>query len=73
MYALRGLITYQSGHYFSYQRKIFIKYDFLDVNYQTLREDLAQMEGEVSDETEWQLYNDEEVRSVPDSWFGVIT
>ena len=52
-YVLRGLINYQSGHYFSYQRKIFIKYDFLDVNYQTLREDLTEMEREVSTETEW--------------------
>jgi hypothetical protein len=71
-YVLKGMICFQAAHYLAFFRRILIKYDYLEADYETLQKDLQEMSKEITTETEWVCYNDTLITSMKESWFTLI-
>lgn len=71
-YVLKGMICFQTAHYLAFFRRILIKYDYLDADYKTIQSDLAEMNREITQRTEWICYNDKLISSLKESWFTLV-
>jgi hypothetical protein len=71
-YVMKGMICFQAAHYLAFFRRVLIKYDYLDIQYNTASRDLQEMDREITPSTEWVCYNDTFISSLKEGWFTLI-
>jgi hypothetical protein len=47
-YAFRGMICFQGAHYIAYFRRILIKFDFQEINFNQTKKDLSALNAEIT-------------------------
>ena len=71
-YVLKGMICFQAAHYMAFFRRIMIKYDYLETDYRTVNSDLAEMNREITQRSEWICFNDTNISAMKESWFTLL-
>ncbi len=65
-YTFKGMICFQAAHYLSFFRRMAMKFEYLDIDYNTQEQDIRALQNEVTTETEWTLFDDANVESMGD-------
>jgi hypothetical protein len=68
---LKGMVVYNGGHYMTYIRNLKTKIAFV-IDARKEYTEMLQINGELSKDTEWTLYNDCTVSSVTGNWKEIV-